>query len=291
LNNVDGDSNTAVGSGALFSENALGGFPNGVSNNAVGRQALFSLTTGSFNEAFGVNSLGANTTSSANIAIGDDAMFAYTGDGTAAGGNTAVGFVALSALLTGTLDTALGIGAGSVPADGETNDIWIGDTGFAGDTNVIAIGALAATGIPYDNCFIGGIAPQVQPKGAGVCEVTVRLADGRLGIDCAIPSEPGASAPQGAPRGNSAAPVPRSAPPQPFARPQFQAMNDKVEKLEATVAQQDKKNEEQQESIAELKSTVGVLTAQLKEQAAQIQKVGAQLEVSKPAPQVVTNKP
>jgi hypothetical protein len=34
-----------------------------------------------------------------------------------------------------------------------------------------------------------------------------------------------------------------------------------------------------------------VLTAQLKEQAAQIQKVSAQLEVSKPAPQVVTNKP
>jgi hypothetical protein len=32
-----------------------------------------------------------------------------------------------------------------------------------------------------------------------------------------------------------------------------------------------------------------VLTAQLKEQAAQIQKVNAQLEMSKPAPQVVNN--
>jgi septal ring factor EnvC (AmiA/AmiB activator) len=59
-----------------------------------------------------------------------------------------------------------------------------------------------------------------------------------------------------------------------------------------------KKVEEQQASIAELKSTVAqqqkgmeVLTAQLKEQAAQIQKVSAQLEVSKPAPHVVTNKP
>ena len=52
-----------------------------------------------------------------------------------------------------------------------------------------------------------------------------------------------------------------------------------------------KKVEEQQASIAELKSTVGVLTAQLKEQAAQIQKVSAQLEVNKPAPQVVANKP
>ena len=52
-----------------------------------------------------------------------------------------------------------------------------------------------------------------------------------------------------------------------------------------------KKVEQQQANIAELRATVGVLTAQLKEQAAQIQKVSAQLEVNKPAPQVVANKP
>lgn len=51
----------------------------------------------------------------------------------------------------------------------------------------------------------------------------------------------------------------------------------KVEQLQATVAQQQK--------------GMDVLTAQLKEQAAQIQKVSAQLEVNKPAPQVVANKP
>ena len=57
-----------------------------------------------------------------------------------------------------------------------------------------------------------------------------------------------------------------------------------------------RKVEEQQANIAELKSTVAqqqkgmeVLTTQLKEQAAQIQKVSAQLEASKPAPQVVKN--
>ena len=43
-----------------------------------------------------------------------------------------------------------------------------------------------------------------------------------------------------------------------------------------------RKNEEQQKQI-------NALTAQLKEQAAQIQKVSAQLEASKPAPQVVNN--
>jgi len=51
----------------------------------------------------------------------------------------------------------------------------------------------------------------------------------------------------------------------------------KVEKLEATVAQQQKQIE--------------TLTTQLKEQAAQIQKVSAQLEISEPAAKVVVNKP
>ena len=54
--------------------------------------------------------------------------------------------------------------------------------------------------------------------------------------------------------------------------------------------------EAQQEAIAELNSTVAqqrkgmeVLTAQLKEQAAQIQKVSAQIQMSKPAPQVAAD--
>ena len=52
-------------------------------------------------------------------------------------------------------------------------------------------------------------------------------------------------------------------------------LNLKVEKLQATVAQQHKQIE--------------TLTAQLKEQAAQIQKVRAQFEVNKAAPQTVAN--
>ena len=47
----------------------------------------------------------------------------------------------------------------------------------------------------------------------------------------------------------------------------------------------------QQKRIAELEGTVDRLAAMVKEQAAQIQKVSAQLEVNKPAPQVVANKP
>ena len=47
----------------------------------------------------------------------------------------------------------------------------------------------------------------------------------------------------------------------------------------------------QQKRIAELEGTVARLAGMVKEQAAQIQKVSAQLEVSKPAPQVVTSRP
>ncbi len=52
-----------------------------------------------------------------------------------------------------------------------------------------------------------------------------------------------------------------------------------------------KKVEEQQASISQLKSEMQTMVAQLKEQATQIQKVSAQLQVNKPAPQVVVNKP
>jgi septal ring factor EnvC (AmiA/AmiB activator) len=61
-------------------------------------------------------------------------------------------------------------------------------------------------------------------------------------------------------------------------------LNDKVDKLQAS-------NAELRTTVAKQQKEMEVLTAQIKEQAAQIQKVSAQLEVSKPAPQVVTNKP
>ena len=66
--------------------------------------------------------------------------------------------------------------------------------------------------------------------------------------------------------------------------PQRQAMlNDKVEKLQATVAQQ-------QATVAQQQKQIETLTAQLREQAAQIQKVSAQVELIKPTPRVVENR-
>jgi len=58
---------------------------------------------------------------------------------------------------------------------------------------------------------------------------------------------------------------------------EFLKEHERVEQLQATVAQQQKGME--------------VLTAQLKEQTAQFQKVSAQLETSNPAAKVVVNKP
>jgi precorrin-4 methylase len=50
-----------------------------------------------------------------------------------------------------------------------------------------------------------------------------------------------------------------------------------------------RKNEEQEKTIAELKSGMTALAATVKEHASQIQKVSAQLEATKPVPQVVNN--
>jgi septal ring factor EnvC (AmiA/AmiB activator) len=60
----------------------------------------------------------------------------------------------------------------------------------------------------------------------------------------------------------------------------------KVEKLEATIAQQRKDFEA---TTAQQQKRMEALTARLEEQAAQIQKVSAQLDVSKTAPQIVLN--
>jgi septal ring factor EnvC (AmiA/AmiB activator) len=56
----------------------------------------------------------------------------------------------------------------------------------------------------------------------------------------------------------------------------------KVQEQEATIAQLKSALAQQQKEIA-------ALTASLKEQASQIEKVSAQLEVTKPAPQMVLN--
>ena len=115
---------------------------------------------------------------------------------------------------------------------------------------------------------IGGIFNNFQPVGGAVVEVTLDLATDKLGWDIG-PSQGNAPAARRSPPGR------RSAPGAPTRPAPLNGKVGKVEKLEATVAQQQKQIE--------------TLTAQLQEQAVQIQKVSAQLELNKPAPRTVVN--
>jgi hypothetical protein len=112
-----------------------------------------------------------------------------------------------------------------------------------------------------DRCHIDNIFG--APVDAGTAAFVFVDSDGRLGTTTANGVDPGGFFTQPAQRISPLGAKPDT------------ALNGKVEKLQATVAQQQKE--------------IQILTAQLKEQAAQIQKVSAQLEVSKPAPQVVSH--
>jgi hypothetical protein len=65
-----------------------------------------------------------------------------------------------------------------------------------------------------------------------------------------------------------------------------QELKSTAAKQEATIAKQQK---DFQATAAQQQEEIRALTANLKEQAAQIQKVSAQLEVSKPTPQIVVS--
>jgi len=63
-----------------------------------------------------------------------------------------------------------------------------------------------------------------------------------------------------------------------------------VANQEATIAHQDHKIQAQDATITQLKEGMETVVARLKEQDAKIQKVSAQVELNKPAPQIVANK-
>jgi hypothetical protein len=124
------------------------GAVSGTFNTADGQNALAFVTSGVANSAFGAFALFSTTTGSNNTAVGAGALDLNTGDS-----NTAVGTAALL-LNTGSANTAVGVSAG-ITNDTGSNNIYIGDTGASGESNVIAIANVPATGTSYDACFIG----------------------------------------------------------------------------------------------------------------------------------------
>jgi hypothetical protein len=279
-------------------------------------EALASNTIGGLNTAVGFFALLGNTAGSRNTAIGYTALeVGFGSDNTAVGayalsfsggdGNTAVGSGALISLaFSGRLNTALGQNAGSALFGGESNNIDIGANvlGVTGESNTIRIGNTDIT-----DTFISGISGTTVASGAAV------LVDssGHLGTVTSSKRFKEEVRPM-----NKTSEAIFSLEPvtfrykkeiDPTRISQFGLVAEEVAKVDPDLVVRDKegkpytvryeavnamllneflkehrKNEEQQKQI-------NVLTAQLKEQAAQIQKVSAQLEASRPAPQVVNN--
>jgi hypothetical protein len=305
-NNTIGAVNTAVGSLALTLNTT------GTENTAVGRRALENLDGGHQNTAVGWGAgMNYTSTETRNICIGDAVVgVAGENDNIRIGDNLpSNGFIlgaspGVEAMLLGTGQISEGI-AIVVTAIGSAMTI--------------------GTGLPVvgSQTFMGGIVGTAQPSGGGVIDVTIDTNAGptfqRLGIDASSRRYKDDVKPMDklSEAIYKLKPVTYRVkkeinPAQPMT---FGLIAEDVAEVCSDLAtysdgqplgvhykevsvmllneflKEHKKVEEQQAAIAELKSTVGVLTAQLKEQAAQIQKVSAQLEVGKPAPQVVVNKP
>ena len=306
----NGGTNTAVGAAALFS-NTTGG-----DNNAVGVFALFTNVSGFFDNAVGHSALQSNVDGSQNNAMGDLALFSNTSGDT----NTAVGDDALFSVTEGSSNTGLGDEAGNGITTGSNNTCIGKDAGIGivDGSDIIAIGTPAA-GIFANfgpTCFIGGINEPTGDPGSTVAvlidsnnnlgtsastrrvkhdikpmdkasEVILALKPVTFKYNYDVKNTPcfGLVAEDVAEVDRDLVVLDKEGRPKTVRYDQVNAM------LLNEFLKEHKKVEEQQASISQLKGEMQTMVAQLKEQAAQIQKVSAQLEVNKPAPQVVANKP
>jgi hypothetical protein len=321
LNNTTGSFNTATGVNALLLNTT------GVGNTANGWEALGNNTIGGGNTANGVDALVSNTTGDDNTATGSQALINNTigSDNTAMGHaalfgntegirNTATGSEALAANTTGSFNTAVGnqtlrqntSGSFNIALRGGFNlttgnfNIDIGSDGVAGESGTIRIG----DGCCQSQAFIAGI------FGTAVSGSTVVVdANGQLGVapssqrfkDDIKPMDKASEAI------HALMPVTFHYKSDVKSIPCFGLVAEDVEKVNPHLVVRDKngellsvryeqinamllneflkehrKNAEQQATIARLQKQIEALTAGL-------QKVSAQLEASKPAPQVVNN--
>ena len=281
--NTGGGSNVAVGAVAM-DQNTTGNF-----NTATGSAALQTNHTGSNNAAYGFDALQINTTGSNNTAVGSEALRGNKhGDN-----NTSIGN---SSLINckGNTNTAIGTSAGMNLTIGN-NDICIGNVGVAAESNTIRIGNNTHT-----NTFIAGISGVTIPGGAGVIIDT----SGHLGTTTSSARYKEAIQPM-----DKASEAILALKPvtfrykhelDPDGIPQFGLVAEDVAKVNPALVARDEQGKpytvryeavnamllneflKEHREVQELKKQVAALTASL-------QKVSAQLETSKPAPQVVNN--
>jgi hypothetical protein len=306
--NTTGSPNTAVGFQALLSNT------DGAKNTAVGFQALLSNTTviddvGSQNTAVGNQALFSNTTGGGNTAIGDRAML-NNNTGT---GNTAIGDFALIANTNGIGNTAIGLSAlFDVPG---SNNIGLGV--YAGSNvgtanNVIAIGTSGAN--VSNSCYIGNIFGKTSSGGTAVFINSA----GKLGTTTSSRRFKDEIKPM-----DKASEAILALKPvtfrykqdvDPARSPQFGLVAEDVEKVNPDLVVRDAEGKvntvryeavnamllneflKEHHTVQELKSAAAKQEATIAKQQKQIdalttglQKVSDQLELSKPAPQMVGN--
>jgi hypothetical protein len=167
LQNTTGNDNTAAGYQALFSNMS------GPENTALGFDALYSNTTAADNTATGFQALFSNTTGNDNTATGWQALFSNKGGNN----NTAVGFDALANNISGASNVALGYNAGLNLTKGN-NNIIIGANvpGNSADANTIRIGKQGT----QQKTFVGGIYNIAEPIASGIKPVYIN-SNGQLG--------------------------------------------------------------------------------------------------------------
>jgi hypothetical protein len=312
--NTDGFNNIAIGGSALFSNTT------GFDNTAVGHQALPSNTTGYLNIATGSYALQNNTTGVQNTAIGglsSNTIGSYntaTGNGalaynTTGNFNTASGLNALLYNTTGSNNIALGATAGLNLTTGSYN-IDIGNRGFHGETNTIRIGK---QGIQIAT-FIAGISGVTIPTGVPV----IVDSSGHLGTTMSSARYKDSIKPMD--KASEAILALRPVTFQykqeidPEGIPQFGLVAEDVEKVNPDLVARDDQGkpytvrydavnamllneflkehrtvQEQKELIAQLRQDFAKQQRQIKALTAGLQKVSDQLQVNKPAPQMVLN--
>jgi trimeric autotransporter adhesin len=282
FSNTVGAGNTANGAGALQSNTT------GNQNMANGQAALFSNTTGNVNTANGLNALFSNTTGNGNTANGEGAL----SNNTTGDDNTVSGMQALDNNTTGFSNSVLGAGAG--------NGVTTAD-------HVICIGANVSGANVSNTTWIANVYGNATLN-TQTAPVIVSV-DGQLGT--VVSSErfkKDIATMDSASEGIlSLRPVTFHYKTDGTSTPQFGLIAEEVAKVNPALVIADKegkpftvrydavnamllneflkehrKNEEQEVTIASLQKQVAALTAGL-------QKVSAQVEASKPAPQVVNN--
>jgi uncharacterized coiled-coil protein SlyX len=318
-----GSENTAVGAGALLSNTtagsntAAGAFAlfnsTGVENTAVGRHALLNSTTPNDNTAVGLFAQLNNVDGASNTAVGAAALR----DNVSGNDNQAFGRGALR-FTTGSNNIGIGREAGANMTASQ-NVITIGSQGdatvpdatdrcYIGNIRGVVVGNLDGINVIVDSDgqlgtsnssrrFKKDIKPMDQTseailalkpvtfhyKGADTKKAEGTPQFGLIAEDVAEVN------PHLVVRDAEGEPLTvRYDAVNAMLLNEFLKEHKKVEEQQTNITQLNSKMAGQEAIIAQQQKGMEVLTAQLKEQAARIQKVSAQLEVSKPAAQIVS---